>query len=82
MGLDLIRIGEFGWANEFGLTLPPLLSSMVYKLVIQFVVLLILNLDLFLKVMFLQVWYKLCLNDVIFLLSLVVILISAHQNLF
>ena len=63
-------------------TILSLLSSMVYKLVIQFVVLLILNLDLFLKVMFLQVWYKLCLNDVIFLLSLVVILISAHQNLF
>ena len=82
MGLDLIRMGEFGWANEFGLTLQPLLSSMVYKLVIQFVVLLILNLDLFLKVMFLQVRYKLCLNDVIFLLSLVVILIFAHQNLF
>ena len=25
MGLGLIKVGGFGWANKFGLTLPPLM---------------------------------------------------------
>ena len=27
MGLDSNRVGGFGWANGFGLILPPLISS-------------------------------------------------------
>ena len=27
MSLDSIRVGGFEWTNEFGLTLPPLLST-------------------------------------------------------
>lgn len=30
MGLGSIRVGWFGWTNEFGLTLPPLIPIQKY----------------------------------------------------
>ena len=29
MSLGSIRVGGFGWTNEFGLTLPPLVLSLI-----------------------------------------------------